>query len=303
MPPPGQDSSDFLVVERGTRPIAGEPNPELVLPAGFSAVAEEGYSPDGFPWRITCRHDGAVMALVPGGSFVQGKNGNSPEAGPEHPHYLDPYYIQVTEVTVAQFEKFREARRKMKLRIPASPLNATDPGNHPALGVMWGDARAYAIWAGRDLPTEAEWEKAARSEESFAHPWGDGRAIWGRPRSRSQIDPVKSFRTDKSVYGVYDLAGNAREWCYDWYSETAYQQAVAAGNEPLRNWKGPRAPSKSSHRVVKGNDPNWESWHRSGVNIRERPADVGFRCVLRADPSTLEKLRKATQKPSKKDPK
>jgi formylglycine-generating enzyme required for sulfatase activity len=90
-----------------------------------------------------------------------------------------------------------------------------------------------------------------------------------------------SFRTDISPYGVFDLAGNAREWCSDSYSDVAYQEATRNGETVVRNWPGPKRAVIANHRVVKGNGPDWMSWHRRPAHMRTPGNDVGFRCVLR----------------------
>ncbi len=92
---------------------------------------------------------------------------------------------------------------------------------------------------------------------------------------------MQSFRTDVSPFGIYDLAGNAREWCVDRYSPTAFADALKASNRQLRNWKGPRTGKPENARVVKGNGPNWDAWFRVGMDGSHSHPDVGFRCVLR----------------------
>ena len=290
-PPQGVDASVFEIVERGAGPASGDPDPEFHLPAGFTAVTEYGYSSEGLPRRIRCEKDGALMALVSAGVFVMGSDTGPLNARPEVRIYLDTYYIDVTEVIVAQFELYRRSREtsKKRRRRIEPPLNASSSPENPALGILWRDARAYARWAGKDLPTEAEWEKAARGSTGYRHPWGNGRAIWERHRTPRQIDPVASFRTDVSPWGVYDLAGNAREWCLDRYSPRAFSEAAAQKTIP-RNWRGPkRGVAGTDLHVVKGNGPHWEAWERTGVSLRTRAPDVGFRCVLRIPPSPPKK--------------
>ncbi len=150
--------------------------------------------------------------------------------------------------------------------------------------MSWGEARAYARSLGEDLPTEAQWEKAARGRDGFSAPWGNGRAIWPRSRKLDQIDAIKSFRSDQSVYGVFDLAGNAREWCLDLYSDRAHHELSNVSPQRARNWKGPRNVPNSNYRVVKGTGPDWAVWHRHHADMRQHAADIGFRCVLRVRP-------------------
>ena len=275
-------SGDFVQFS-AVVPPREEPAPttnKLPLPAGFSAIAAEGFSESGHPWRIRCEKDKSVMALVPAGTSPIGTDSGPAEAGPPLTVYLDNFYIDTTEVTLAQFATFRNAAKAERGRTLREPLNATSPPDHPALGVAWSEIHFYLTWSGKELPNEAEWEKAARGEKGFEHPWGAGRVVWARSRRIDQIDPVKSFRGDHSVYGLYDLAGNAREWCIDYFSPNAYSQAAASG-PVAREWKGPRRTAAESNRVVRGGGPNWKSWHRAAANAQEQQPLIGFRCVLR----------------------
>ncbi|MBX3444605.1 MAG: SUMF1/EgtB/PvdO family nonheme iron enzyme [Planctomyces sp.] len=276
-PPPGYDSR-FLTVEAA---VLSTPARPATLPDGFVAVETAGYSDDGWPLRIRAQSDGAQLALVPPGPFLRGVDGGPSNAGPMHVIDLDRYYIDVHEVSVGQFQKFRDALRADRKNAPPPAVNSDSPPDHPVRGISYRAALQYAEWAGRSVPTEAEWEKAARGEQGFVYPWGDDRPLWERRRSPGQIDPVGSFRADQSVYGVFDLAGNVREWCQDWYSDVSYQDLAGKAGVAIRNWTGPRTGDKQSRRVVKGGVHGWELWHRDGVSLSESPADVGFRLVLR----------------------
>lgn len=252
------------------------------LPFGFSAVPSAKASPLGWPTRIRCDRDGAEMAFVPGGAVIVGHDGGPPESSPQLTVVLDSFYMDMNEVTLRQYEGFRKALKEERGRsIVGEPKNASSPPNIPVLGVTLTQAEFYARWAGKEIPSEAEWERAARGEAAFEHPWGNGRAIWKRARSRDEIDSVRSFRTDVSPFGIYDLAGNAREWCIDRYSPTAFADALKSSNGQLRNWKGPRIGNPENAHVVKGNGPNWEAWYRTGLDGSHPHSDVGFRCVLR----------------------
>lgn len=220
------------------------------------------------------------MALVPAGTSPIGSNDGPAESKPRLSVYLDDFYIDVTEVTLAQYDEFRKELGEAKKRIPQEPVNANSPPDHPALGVAYSEAVFYANRSGKDLPTEAEWEKAARGETGFDHVWGSGRVIWSRPRAVDQIDAMKSFRTDVSTFGVYDLAGNAQEWCSDFYSAVHYADLGKDGTV-VRNWRGPRRSQDENVRVVRGGGENWNAWYRRGVSGRERDPHIGFRCVLR----------------------
>lgn len=229
--------------------------------------------------------DGASMVLIPAGEFWMG----SPDgvgSGYEHPRhrvYLDAFYMDNFEVTVARYAKFlgsvnRSAPSNWK------QVNIPERGNMPVVGVDWHDADAYCYWAAKRLPTEAEWEKAARGIDERTYPWGNEAptiriANFGhRPVDTNVYDkilvPVDSYETGKSPYGLYHMAGNVREWVADWFDGSYY------GNSPERN---PKGPSSGPGRGVRGG-----SWHskgdmRSAVRDAAPPAvqdtDLGFRCV------------------------
>lgn len=261
-----------------------ESNTEYEPPDGFTPIESAGESESGLPWRIRCDEDGAVMALIPEGISIQGTNaGAFKNAAPEHGVMLDAFYIDLREVTYARYDKFRDATSD-KRRVPRPARASLDP-QEPVMGVTWAEAHAFAIWAGKDLPTEAQWEKAARGPDGFKFPWGNGPFIWQRRRDPGQIDRVASFPGDVSPYGVCDMAGNAREWCSDFYGEKYYSQLLNESGSTARNPTGPKASSGGSNlRVVKGGDPDWYVWGRTGISITERPNDVGFRCVLKLKP-------------------
>lgn len=258
-----------------------EPTEEKILPSGFKPIAAAGVSRLGWPLRIRGDKDRAEMALVTGGAVTVGHDGSPRESSPQITVVLDTFYMDVAEVTLGQYERFRKLMKEEKNRTIPLPENSTAPPNRPALGVTLLQAEFYARWAGKEIPTEAEWERAARGEGTFDHPWGNGRAIWKQARTQADIGPIKSFPTDVSPFGIYDLAGNAREWCLDRYSPSAFADASKASSHQLRNWKGPRLAVPAEFHVVKGNGPNWEAWYRKGLNATKRHPDVGFRCILR----------------------
>lgn len=292
--PRGVDSRQFFVEageggiipsgdenESSLQESAGSAESSAKLPKGFVAIPGTAVSSDGLPLLIRCQMDGSVMGLVSEGPFLQGKDGSDANASPAHAAVLDTYYIDLREVTFDRYEKYRAAvkDKDSKKRI-AEPSRTPRDRHEPVTGVTWAEAKAYATWSGRELPTEAQWEKAARGTEGFEFPWGNGPALWHRPRTPEQLDRVGIFPGDKSPFGIYDLAGNAREWCADWYHEKYYQQLRAESGSTAHNPTGPRGSTGGSLRVVKGGDPKWRVWARSGMGMADRAADVGFRCVL-----------------------
>ena len=232
--------------------------------------------------KITVGRDPVEMVLIPPGVFLAGIDGREPQAGPQHSVLLEtPYYIDVVEVTVARHDAFREFLRKSEGRRIDSAANHDGNPENPAVGIKFLDAKFYARWTGKELPTEAQWERAARGSQGFSYPWGNGRPIWPQPRQPGQLDPVATFSGDVSPYGVYDMAGNAREWCLDLYSAEAYRQDGTAGGTTVRNPTGPKTISGGvKMQVVKGGKTDWAVWHRAGQAQTEVAPDVGFRCVL-----------------------
>lgn len=283
---PETDSTFFEVGAAGgnapeTAATGPSRNESFQLPSGFSEVPSYGYSEDGLPLRIRGEKSGALMALVPGGLAHVGSQNGPDETQPAFTPFLDTFYMDVTEVTLEQYQRFRdEIKQKKNMKAQAAQNDGQDP-ELPALGLPWGVAQGFAHWAGKELPTEAEFEKAARGPDGWRTPWGNGRAVFAKARPYDLIVPVASFQNDCSVYGIFDLAGNAREWCFDLYSDTAHQDATAAKDKTLRNWSGPKKGASSNIRVVKGNGPEWSAWHREGRSGGERHPDIGFRGVLR----------------------
>lgn len=251
------------------------------LPAGFEAITEAGKSSDGMWLRIRCTADDAEMALVLGGPGVLGSDTADSVAQPRVPTEVGPFYMDIHEVTIARYQKYIDhEREKRSPRPPGSPANETAGANTPALGLQWRDALGFCRFAKKELPTEAEWEKAARGEKGFPHVWGTGAPIWHRKRNIMQIGDVGEYPNDVSPYGIHDLAGNAREWCADWFAPSHTEASKSEGGV-AKNWEGPKRGRPTSHRVVKGNGPNWALWYREGKNMSERPEYVGFRGVLR----------------------
>lgn len=225
--------------------------------------------------------DGAKMVLIPAGIFTMG---SSDEVGtaderPKRVVYLDAYRIHEHEVTVAQYRRFCEATGRAMP--PEPPWGWHD--EHPIVNVSWFDAAAYAEYYGMELPTEAQWEKAARGDSderlySWLGDWArnlaNGRGTGGLDKWE-QVAPVGSFPEGASPYGVMDMCGNVWEWCRDWYRADWY------GKMPDRN---PLNETPSEHRVTRGGAWDCEPAYLRVTNRDrdfpdKRYDNVGFRCV------------------------
>jgi formylglycine-generating enzyme required for sulfatase activity len=228
--------------------------------------------------------DGAPMVLVPAGPFTMGSEDSGKDEKPLHRVHLEAFYMDQYEVTTKQFARFLE---KSGRKPPDKWTSVRLPqlGDRPVVGVDWYDADAYCRWAGRRLPTEAEWEKAARGSEMRAFPWGEERpnaSLANFDKScilcnvyEEVLKPVGGYEKGKSPYGIYDMAGNVQEWTADWYDEWYYKSS------PNRN---PTGPSQGLSKVVRGG--SWLSRRmllRSALRNWESPtnrlAHTGFRCA------------------------
>ena len=240
----------------------------------------------GFSERITWEKDGSEMTLVPAGSFEMGDHFNEGQARerPVHRVELDAFYMDVNEVTVGQFKQFVEESGYAYNRW-RDVANYSPGDDYPMIYVSWNDATAYCEWVGKRLPTEAEWEYAARGGLiGKRYPWGDeishDDANWGNTISGKdkwdQCAPVGSFAANG--YGLYDMTGNVWEWCSDWYGEGYY------ATSPNKNPQGPDT-SPRGWRVLRGGSWLYGTRH---LRVASRFYDYpklggnyffGFRCV------------------------
>ena len=250
------------------------------------------------------------LILVPAGTFTMGSENRAADEKPMHKVYLDAYYIGKYEVTNAEYYEFwklqleNNSPEKTLLHTPENfphlshigdwPARAEQFPNHPVVGVSWHDAAAYAVWKGMRLPTEAEWEKAARGYTNRIWPWGSAM----EPRANTvatddgyenRIAPVGSFPRGKSYYGAMDMAGNVWEWTADWYSDVYYwYSSQAAAKRPKRN---PTGPGVGSWRVIRGG--SWlDTITRCSTTFRFylypnlKTSFVGFRLAKTAEKTT-----------------
>jgi formylglycine-generating enzyme required for sulfatase activity len=220
----------------------------------------------------------AGPVTVPAGEFVMGSTDADGMARsdekPQHKVYLDAFLIDRTEVTNAMYAKCVDAANCHG----SLPTLSAEPENYPVTGVAWSDAQAYCAWAGGRLPTEAEWEKAARGTDGRIYPWGNEPADAQRGnynRMMGGTTPVGAYPQGASPYGALDMTGNVWEWVADWYGDAYY------ASSPGRN---PTGPSSGDDRVLRGGSCfDTEDDARAAARKGNYPlvgyAHYGFRCV------------------------
>jgi serine/threonine-protein kinase len=256
--------------------------------------SETPESASSFPKSIT-DPQGVEMVLVPAGTFEMGSMDGDGDERPVHPVYLDAYYIDTYEVTNSLYRRCVETGecqppkdRRSYSREDYFANPAFD--DFPVVYVYWEMAKTFCEWRGTRLPTEAEWEKAARGTDRRTYPWGEGidcrRANYYKQEGTvfsacvGDAAAVGSFEEGSSPYGIHDMTGNVWEWTADWYAESYY--AVSPESNPA-------GPEAGREKVVRGG-----SWFFSDYSSRAanrywfNPAvaydNIGFRCAMDAAP-------------------
>ena len=221
-----------------------------------------------------------AMVVVPAGEFMMGSAAGDSDEQPEHKVYLDSFSMDVYEVTVGQYAAFLQAKG---IDQPSDWKTMNQPANQkrPIANVDSTDASVYCKWVGKRLPTEAEWEKAARGTDGRLYPWGNEaptplHANFGKPdwNNHAVLAPVGSFEAGKSPYGIYDMAGNVWEWVSDLYDYNYYKVSPS---------KNPTGPSTGGTRAVRGgawnsNPRAMRSSNRSLISPTDQGLN-GFRCA------------------------
>ena len=254
--------------------------------------------PDKWITRPGRRGSIAGMVRISAGKFRMGTNriaGHS-EAQPIHEVYLDAFYIDKHEVTVGEYYEFLLDTGHRSLPEMVSEISRTD--RHPVVGVSWHDAMAYARWAGKRLPTEAEWEKAARGGlKDKDYPWGNEPLTSNHANYYNRVGtaPVGSYEPNN--FGLYDMAGNVSEWCLDPWDADFYKISPEANpfagpmlHETVRNFervKGFRVRRGGSflkkideEGVVRIGSAACFVGQRRYSDSTEQRKNVGFRCVM-----------------------
>ncbi len=239
-----------------------------VVLCGACSASVAGPQPD------PAARDGDMVA-VPAGWFVMGSEADRLNEAPAHPVWIDAFDVDRHEVTVAQYGRFVGATG---WRLPGN-WDSVPPrlgGELPVTHVSWRDATAYCAWLGKRLPTEAEWEKAARGTDGRRYPWGEA---WDPGRAAADLAAgplsVGSHPTGASPYGALDMAGNVHEWVADFYDPAYY-----AGS-PSRN---PLGPDNQRNHVLRGGSwaspPEWvTTTFRDSSHSDTGDARFGFRCA------------------------
>ncbi|MCU0723446.1 MAG: formylglycine-generating enzyme family protein [Planctomycetes bacterium] len=291
-------------------PALGGEEAALPVPAGL----RPGDAPGEYVWGA----DEAVMVAVPGGLFPRGADASEPDEGPAGTVAVSGFYLDRAEVDNRRFRKFHEAWRAAPPEVRARwthpeapagfdprpafwPEDPKDGGKNgatkdsgdaslagddqPVVGVSWFGAWAYARWAGKDLPTEAEWEKAASYDPARRakrlYPWGNEAPDFTRANVLGNVGkPVRpgNYPGGAAACGALDLAGNVWEWCLDYYHKDFYGTEAGKAPDPVNRFP-------SAHRSLRGGSYR-SSAEEARTSFRDRadPArafrDVGFRCVL-----------------------
>lgn len=238
--------------------------------------------------------DPVEMVRIPAGPFLMGNPAGvgRRDEQPRRKIHVDSFFIDTHEVTNARYLNFV---RQTGHRHPPDPYgdgeltSAKGIERLPVVQVNWYDAVEYCHWAGKRLPREAEWEKAARGTDGRLFPWGNDTATAAQANfdrewvGKETLHPVGSLPAGRSPYGVEDMSGNAREWVQDWYKPDYYEKA------PDRN---PKGPDRGVLRVIRGG-----SWHSPIADIRAtargkggfalRTHGTGFRCAADARSGSL----------------
>ena len=240
-----------------------------------------------FDREITGKDD-APMVLIPAGEFWMGSPDD--EGGknehPRHRVYLDAYDMDRFEVTVFRYAEFLQSTGREAPRDWAK-VKIGKHSNLPVVGVSWNDAETYCRWAGKRLPTEAEWEKAARGTDGRTYPWGNEEptprlANFGKGSTIIEnvydkfLAPVDSDEAGNSLHGIHHMAGNVSEWTADWYDQDFYAKSPRRNPTGSSNDTGVKVPRGGSWLDAPG---HVRSAHRSWASPATRVDHLGFRCA------------------------
>ena len=262
------------------------------------------------------KHPPKNMVFVSSGFFIMGSNDHGEDEAPEHKTYLDSYYIDRYEVSANDFSLFLNDvnnRNGYYLNNQYGTLFYNGKfqarkgfENHPINNVKWKGAFEYCRWKGKHLPTEAQWEKAARGEDGKIYPWGNKppahnlaryRQVWTKEIKHHVMVPVNLFSEGTSPYGAHHMAGNVKEWVDDWFDREYY-------DEP-ENHINPKGQIGGEYKVLRGG--SWRdltgfiySSFRNNAYPYSRLDDYGFRCAKNIE--TKSDTKQLTKRPFHKPP-
>jgi formylglycine-generating enzyme required for sulfatase activity len=232
------------------------------------------------------------MVLVPSGAYEMGDlkslsevnvldilNPDRHALGPENPShrvFVDAFFIDMYEVSNLSFAEFIKAKNR---KTPTFWKNSDfNQPKQPVVGVSWKEAKAFCEWKNKRLPTEAEWEKASKGQQTYDFPWGNSEPTPDKLNFDNKVGkttPVGSYNAGKSSLGVYDLSGNVSEWVNDWYGPEYYLFSPE---------KNPQGPPDGQYKIIRGG--NWRNkkddvkiTFRNATTPKLKSKTVGFRCA------------------------
>jgi len=270
-------------------PIASPVSSATPLPTATETSSATPAPSLGIGLTQTSPKDSMVQLYIPAGDFLMGSDKAKDSQAqddelPQHTVYLDAYWIDQTEVTNAEYARCVTIGKCTKPYDSKSYTHSSYYGDsqfadYPVIYVDWNQAQTYCAWAGRRLPSEAEWEKAARGIDGRIYPWGNAapdQSLLNYGQNKGDTTAVGSYPTGTSPYGALDMAGNVWEWVNDWYSDSYYL------NSPARN---PPGPDSGTTRVLRGGSWNGNGWdvrsaNRAIITPGYGYSLIGFRCAV-----------------------
>ncbi len=250
------------------------------------ASAASATAQDFSMYKTKMGDEGREMVQIPEGPFTMGSQDGDPDEMPEHQVFLKGFFIDRKEVTQEEYMRFAKMTKRQTPRIEVFEDDQSKllQPEFAAMSVSWDEAAAYCKWAGKRLPTEAEWEKAGRGEGKRKYPWGDkfvtnAANVDGSEDGYKYLAPPGSFEGGRSPYGLYDMTGNVAEWVADSYDEGYYKKS------PYRD---PKGPESGDLKVVRGG--SWrETEHNARLSKRfaakhwRTDITIGIRCASSLD--------------------